>query len=358
MRSGLVFGVGLAVVFAVPAFGQGLPSVPTPSLPAVPNLPAPPAVPLPQPPAVPAVPSLPDVPDVPALPSVPAVPGSGGLQGASSESVTSTGGSGGGSSGGGATSAGGRAAGGSDRGGAGATAPGPRTAGGSGTAAGRRGGSAPARTTRRSADRRVEARRDQRLRKKVLRLTGCIGALPQRERRVLTLRAGLGDDRPQTRRRVARTLHLSGERVRRLERSGVRRLRRLVLAGRCSAAENEGAIGGATAADRAAALGGLAASGFGVGALGLIAARTLTGSSGTTSDRVEVKSERKSSEGGAREPALAPDARRLPPGLAAIVDDGSADLTLPLLGLVALVGIFAAGRAVRRTRGSDGGPAV
>ena len=68
---GLVFGVGLAVIVAAPALGQGLPPVPTPSLPAlptvVPSLPAPPALPAP---TLPSAPSVPSVPSVPHLPSV------------------------------------------------------------------------------------------------------------------------------------------------------------------------------------------------------------------------------------------------------------------------------------------------
>jgi hypothetical protein len=217
-------------------------------------------------------------------------------------------------------------------------------------------GSTTARTAQRSADPRARAvaRRDRRLRARVRRFEGCIGTLPRPERRVLTLRAGLGGERPQTRRRVARTLRVSTRRVRRLEHRGIRRLRALVRAGRCSADENgivSGGDGGGTMpADQAAALGGLAATGLGAGTVGLVAARALRGLSGTPSDRVEVKSERESSGGTTRKPetadAGAEPLRPRPP--AAIVERGGKDLTLPLLMLALVAALAFAVRAAGR----------
>lgn len=153
---------------------------------------------------------------------------------------------------------------------------------------------------------------------------------------MLTLRSGLGGGRPQTRERVARTLDLSAQRVGRLERRGIRRLRGLRLAGRCG--------GGTVAADQTTL-------GPAAGTLDPADARVLKAVSWTSSDRVEVKSERKSSRGTKVKPAP-DDAQPLnPPPAAAIVDRGGADLTLPLLGLVLLAGLLIAARAVRRSRG-------
>ncbi|MEA2132666.1 MAG: hypothetical protein QOC68_575 [Solirubrobacteraceae bacterium] len=346
---------------AAPAVGQSLPTVPTPSLPAVPtvvpNLPKPPALPAPSLPSAPSVPSLPRVPSSQSVPAVPAI----GAPGGSSESVIPTGGSGGG--GGSRGTAGGRAAGGGSRGGGSAPAASGRAGGGNGAASGRQGGSgsgsgsAAARSAEGPADpseRRAEARRDRRLRASVQPLAGCIGGLPRAERRVLTLRAGLGRERPHTRRRVAQILRVSTRRVSRLERRGVRRLRGLERAGHCKGDGGiaAGDIGGGTIpAEQAATLGALVATGLGAGSLAVVAARELKGSSGSQPDRIEVKSERESS--GVVTPKRAPLAagaeplRPRPP--AAIVERGGADLTLPLLILVAVAALVFAARAVRRS---------
>ena len=326
---GLVFGVGLAVIVAAPALGQGLPPVPTPSLPAlptvVPSLPAPPALP---------APTLPSVPALPRLPSVPSVPGVG-SPGGSSQRVTPTGG------GGGAVSGGGRS---------GAAASAPRAGGGSRAVGSGQGSSSSA--TRRTAQRsarpraRAVARRDRRLRSRVRRFEACIGALPRSQRRVLRLRAGVGGERPQTRRRVARTLQVSTRRVRRLEHRGIRRLRGLARAGHCSADEHGIVGGGDDGGGTIQALGGLAATGLG----GLIAARALRGLSGTAPDRVEVKSERESSGDTTRKPgpadAGAEPLKPRPPG--AILERDGRDLTLPLLLLAMAAALVIAVFAVRR----------
>jgi hypothetical protein len=328
---------------AAPAVAQSLPPVPTPSLPAIPTV-----VPsLPKPPALPT----------PALPSAPSVPGVG-SQGGSSGSIIPTGGSGGVSGGGGSSGTagrGGRAAGGGSRsGGSGAASSAPRAGGGNRAATGGQGGSGsatvgPTEGPASPREQRAETRRDRRLRANVRPLEGCVGALRRAERRVLRLRAGLGDERPHTRRRVAQILRVSTRRVSRLERRGVRRLRGLVRAGRCSGdgipAGDTG--GGTIPTDQAATLGALAATGFGAGSLAVLAARELKGSSGTRSDRIEVKSERKSS--GRATPA-APRAEAVkPPPPAAILERGGADLTLPLLILVAVGALVFVLRSVRRS---------
>jgi hypothetical protein len=57
--------------------------------------------------------------------------------------------------------------------------------------------------------------------------------VPRSERRVLSLRAGVGRLRPHTRSEVARITHLRRARVITLERRGLRRLRALNRAGAC-----------------------------------------------------------------------------------------------------------------------------
>lgn len=79
------------------------------------------------------------------------------------------------------------------------------------------------------------------LRRAVRALRGCLTSLPATERKVLELRAGLGLDRPRTRKRVAELTHLSLEQVRRLERSGLRHLRSLGNGG-CGVAPSTTAI--------------------------------------------------------------------------------------------------------------------
>jgi hypothetical protein len=98
---------------------------------------------------------------------------------------------------------------------------------------GPRGGSHP-----RSADRgstsdrsRDEVRRDRALRHAVLAREACLARMPRSERRVLTLRAGVGRARPRTRAQVQRITGLRRARVAALERSGLQRLRSLSATG-------------------------------------------------------------------------------------------------------------------------------
>lgn len=70
-------------------------------------------------------------------------------------------------------------------------------------------------------------RADRRLRSVVKRLSGCLGRVGHTERRVLVLRAGVGDARALSRAAVARRLEIPSGRVARAERHGIRRLRAL-----------------------------------------------------------------------------------------------------------------------------------
>ena len=67
------------------------------------------------------------------------------------------------------------------------------------------------------------------------RLSGCLDELSDTQRRVLVLRAGVGEASPRTRRGVARMLDLRVQRVSRIERRGLRRARELDRAGACGA---------------------------------------------------------------------------------------------------------------------------
>ncbi|MDP9344279.1 MAG: hypothetical protein M3P44_00890 [Actinomycetota bacterium] len=77
-------------------------------------------------------------------------------------------------------------------------------------------------------------RRDRALRTAVLRFGGCLAQVPAVERRVLTLRAGVGIDRVRPRSVVARMTGFSVRRVARIERRGLRELRRRARAGGCT----------------------------------------------------------------------------------------------------------------------------
>ena len=231
------------------------PTVPTPTVPTPPPLPKPP--PLPTPPAVPTPkPSPAPVPSV-TVPSVttPSVSTPAGtVQSTSTPSVSTpsvstpsvrtpgsaTARSGSGSSGSGASGSSGSSgpAGGSGGGAAGTTGaagstPGSATSpgGASGTdGQAPRGGSANAKPKSRAA--RVR-QRERNLRRTVLRFHGCLSRVPRSERRVLSLRAGVGRLRPHTRSEVARITHLRRARVIALERRGLSRLRALNRAGAC-----------------------------------------------------------------------------------------------------------------------------
>jgi hypothetical protein len=73
----------------------------------------------------------------------------------------------------------------------------------------------------------------QRLRRAVLQLQGCLGALPSEERRVLTLRTGLDGGGVRSEGAVAGLLGVPISRVQRLERSGLHGLYAAAAAGGC-----------------------------------------------------------------------------------------------------------------------------
>jgi hypothetical protein len=233
------------------------PTVPTPTVPVptvpTPTVPTPPPVPVPAPAPAPSVPSV-TVPSV-KTPSVSTPAGT--VQSTSTPSVStpsvstpkvaapgstttrsgpgSTGsgsGSGSGSpssgSGGSAGGSGGSATGNAGSTSGSATSPGAGATGSDGRST--RGGSSNAKPKTRAA--RVQ-QRERNLRSTVLRFRGCLSRVPRSERRVLSLRAGVGRLRAHTRSQVARITHLRRARVIKLERRGLRRLRELNRAGAC-----------------------------------------------------------------------------------------------------------------------------
>jgi hypothetical protein len=80
--------------------------------------------------------------------------------------------------------------------------------------------------------------RDRDLRRTVLVHEACLGQMPRGERRVLTLRAGLGLAHPRTRAQVQRITGLPRTRVVAIERRGLKRLRVLAQAGGCAVASS------------------------------------------------------------------------------------------------------------------------
>jgi len=99
-------------------------------------------------------------------------------------------------------------------------------AGKSGSSSGEDPGNAPARPGDRERD----------LRRTVLGHEACLGQMPRGERRVLTLRAGVGLAHPRSRAQVQRITGLRRARVAALERAGLQRLRSLARAGGCGQA--------------------------------------------------------------------------------------------------------------------------
>ena len=80
--------------------------------------------------------------------------------------------------------------------------------------------------------------RDRALRRTVLGHEACLGQMPRGERRVLTLRAGVGLAHPRSRAQVQRITGLPRTRVVAIERRGLKRLRVLAQAGGCAGASS------------------------------------------------------------------------------------------------------------------------
>ena len=202
-----------------------LPAVQTPDVPPVSTPDVPGAPPTPDTPGV-AVPDVPAV-STPSAPSAPSVPG-----------VRTPSGGGGAAGGGGSSSSSSSGSGATDAGGAGGSGA------GSGAAA-KRSGYAGERSSGRSRGERRRAR-ERKFRARVERLRGCFGALSDRERRVLTLRAGLGGERPRSRGRVADELGVGRREVRSTERRALRRLGAANRAGGCGSGGGAATVSFAT----------------------------------------------------------------------------------------------------------------
>jgi hypothetical protein len=125
--------------------------------------------------------------------------------------------------------------------GAGANGSGPSSAGESGSATGDDPGNAPTRLRG----------RDRELRRAVLGHEACLVQIPRGERRVLTLRAGVGMARTRSRAEVQRMTGLRRTRVVALERRGLKRLRALAQAGGCAATSSATPAGAEHAAGAA-----------------------------------------------------------------------------------------------------------
>jgi hypothetical protein len=166
------------------------------------------------------------------------------------------------------------------------------------------------------------------LRATVAEASGCLGDLSAGQRRVLTLRAGVGAGPPRSRGAVAKRLDVSERRVARLERAGLRRLRTLDRAGACSPPEvvPAHAAHGSSAMPAGAVHGSSAGAAHGPAAT--MPAGPTPGPAGSTH---------------ARGPERDAAPRVVPPaggvmGQSATNTPGTIDLTLPLI-LLALVGI-------------------
>ncbi len=232
----------LALAVALPAAAEAqIPSVPDlPELPPVPGVPDPPPVPVP----VPDLPDLPPIPvPVPEVPDLPLPPAPGG------------GGSGGGGGGGGAAPAPSGSGGGARPRCVVAPPAVPQPA----VAVQRRRAVAtdPPPLATLAPARRLARRSSAGCGAPVARLSGCLDELSGVQQRVLELRAGVGSASPRTRQGVARVLDIRVQRVRRIERSGLRRARALDRADACGGV----ALGGAAPVLRTGSLAGTSGGG-------------------------------------------------------------------------------------------------
>jgi hypothetical protein len=167
---------------------------------------------------------------------------------------------------------------------------------------------------------------DRDLRRTVLGHEACLGQMPRGERRVLTLRAGVGLAHPRSRAQVQRITGLRRARVTALERSGLRRLRSLARAGGCGQASS-------------------AAPGDVTPVTGVTGARGIP--DGASIPRIAVLGARESNGAGtpSAPPTGSPDSQR--PLLHA--PDGAVDLA-PAILFVLLAGlVFAVVREARRS---------
>ena len=235
---------GLAAA-QLPAVPVQTPAVSTPALPAplpvpIPAVPTLPAVTVPVPVSTPAV-SVPSV-STPSL-STPA----GSVPSVSTPHVSTSSPSSAGAGSGSAPSSSGGSSGSATSGAGGATGAGTTPGGSPSPAAGASSGSAGTSAHSRSSNDLSNSpaakarRRNRALRRSVLRFQGCLWQVPRSERRVLTLRAGVGSSRAYSRTEVARITHLRRARVVTLERRGLRRLHNLGRTGTCQDAQTASA---------------------------------------------------------------------------------------------------------------------
>jgi hypothetical protein len=278
--------IGVATVgVAAPAFAQ----IPVPTVQApvpVPTVKAPVPVPTVQVPVpVPTVKAPVPVPTVQApqtpVPQVPSVaPPSGG--GGGSGGGSAGGGSAGSAGSGGGSGASGGSTSGSSGGGSSSSGPDSATSRSGSSSGGGSGSSTPRKRTSSSSPATRSAghtapsggkeepaeRRERELRETVAAANSCLGELDPAQRRVITLRAGVGPGPPRSRGGVAKRLDISVRRVVRLERAGLKRLKSLTENGRCVPLEQ--GSGTATA---------------GVVAAGSLSAIVTSGKSGNDTDK-------------------------------------------------------------------------
>jgi hypothetical protein len=172
-----------------------------------------------------------------------------------------------------------------------------------------------------------------------VRLQGCLGRVPRAERRVLTLRAGVGIGHTRSRADVARITGIRRARVTSLEHRGLRRLRALERAGACAATSSPMTTAPGTMAA-------LPVSGGPPGAAGQ--------QSGGEQDRGQVLAERQSgsskpkpkpeNEGDSRPSLSLPAGRPIAAGR-----NSSFDLTFVLIPLALAFLAFVLVREIRRT---------
>jgi hypothetical protein len=194
--------------------------------------------------------------------------------------------------------------------------------------------------------------RERALRRTVSRAGGCLGDLSRPQRRVLSLRAGVGPQPARSRRSVARRLDISVSRVARLETTGLSRLRALAGGGACGAPTL--ALAGTTASRTTADDGAAAARG------------SATGGAGVSRGRGERRDERSRDRGSGDACGVAPSGSsddascggadaggvesvtrtNRPP--VATQAAGGLDLTIPLILLLMAASAFVVARVLRR----------
>jgi hypothetical protein len=171
----------------------------------------------------------------------------------------------------------------------------------------------------------------------VQRLDGCLPALAPRVRRVIVLRAGVGSAPAHSRIGVARRLDLPVKRVGRLERRGLRILRRAGRASGCEGAAAPASVAAGTAAATGAGMRFVSSDGSAdtSGGGGSRGGGDSGGDSPTTGALAEGTGE------------VLGESSEQPPAAAAI-RQGGGDVTPLLLALILGIAVTAGALAVRR----------